>query len=153
MKNVPNNDSTILTGLTAATTYEWRVASVDSANKITAVGKYADSVSFTTTGTGFEGVTNDDARNFETKDAADINIYPNPVSSQLHIQLNGMAANSNSKVLLMLKDMNGKTMWSNENTIASSSANVDVSRLPAGIYFLQIIQGNKNVTKKIIVAK
>jgi hypothetical protein len=64
-----------------------------------------------------------------------------------------MAANSNSKVLLMLKDMNGKTMWSNENTIASSSANVDVSKMPAGIYFLQIIQGNKNVTKKIIVAK
>jgi len=57
----------------------------------------------------------------------------------------------------MLKDMNGNIVWSKTNTNASSlsSTKVDVSKLPNGIYILQVADLNSNtiITKKVVVSR
>jgi len=53
--------------------------------------------------------------------------------------------------------MNGNIVWNKTNTAASSlsSSKIDVSKMPAGIYVLQItgISNNTIVTKKIFVSR
>ena len=74
-----------------------------------------------------------------------IEVYPNPATSLLHIKLN----NGNS--IVILKDINGKTVWSAQGS-NNSSINADVSKLDNGVYLLQIINTDKTVTtQKIIV--
>jgi len=84
---------------------------------------------------------------------AEVLPYPNPAAKQLRIQYNGLASGS---VAVTLKDMNGKTVWSSAKTNAGSlnSISIDVSRMPAGTYYLQIIGDDKKViTKKVIIAR
>ncbi len=85
----------------------------------------------------------------------DIIIYPNPAARQFRLQLNGTVTGGNTAALF-LRDVNGKTVWARAKSNISSLNNlpVDVSKLPNGIYFLEIIDENKKVTiKKIIIER
>ncbi len=155
-----NVSSYTLKSLSASTTYVWKVAAVDSLNGINATSPYSDSVVFTTASSFAAFNENEQEQSGTTKNnlsGSDVALFPNPASSQVHIQLGNSIAKTSAQVNLILKDANGKIVWTatNINVGSLSSMNIDVSKLPNGIYLLQIIIGSDNsiITKKIIVSK
>lgn len=149
-----NTGSVTLTGLTANTTYRWRVQTVDSLNKIRAFSAPTDSVSFTTA-TLFASDNTNDQISATAANSIGLTIYPNPATTQFRLMYN--AKNLNEKVSVLLKDVNGKTVWNKLNIIASTINNtmVDVSKLPQGIYILQLTGEKNNLvqTRKIVVSR
>ncbi|MCF6404864.1 discoidin domain-containing protein [Chitinophaga filiformis] len=75
----------------------------------------------------------------------DITVYPVPTHDQVQIT---MPAGHQQKSQISVHDMNGKVYLS--GSTSGSTYNMDVSKLPAGMYIIQIISGNKKTTKKIV---
>lgn len=73
-----------------------------------------------------------------------ITIYPNPVSSDLILKF----SESYRKVNLTLFDDRGKLI--REQTVFGNKAQLNISDLTHGIYFIQIIADDRIATKKII---
>jgi Secretion system C-terminal sorting domain len=69
-----------------------------------------------------------------------VSIYPNPVSKILHIH---------SSEGIELEKVNVYSL-SGEYLISTSEENVDLTTLSAGIYFVQVVTDQGNITKKII---
>ena len=151
-----NTTFLIIRNLTGGTQYFWRVASADSANNLSAIGNYTDSVAFTTTaalaGNVVEsGVTVKPVQ----QDKLNVRIYPNPVTTAFTIQLSNM--NANNKVSLTLRNMNSAIVWSKANVPAASVNNnkIDVAAFANGLYILEVKDHTTNeiITTKIAVAK
>ncbi len=74
-----------------------------------------------------------------------INIYPNPTSSDLYINLNGYSIGP----LINIYDLSGQIVrtisYSGENTLS-----IDISDLKDGIYFIQLVTKDNKQTFKII---
>jgi len=68
-----------------------------------------------------------------------VNLYPNPVSNILNIECNIEVKTTN------LFDLNGI------NLLRGKTTKMDVSLLPNGIYFLEILTKNDEVIKKKII--
>lgn len=144
-----------ITGLTVSTQYYWRVAAADSANKVTGLSAYTDSLTFTTAASFATAPSSEDALSKTSlTDNSNLLVYPNPVRSSFRIQFN---AKTTAQLSATLKDMNGNILWSKNNTNASalSGTTVDASKLPGGIYMLQVTDSNGQiiVTKKVVVSK
>ncbi len=73
-----------------------------------------------------------------------LNLYPNPVSQELHIRLGSLAGND----ILEIYSAEGKKML--RQPLVSTEITVDVSRFTNGLYFIRIISDNESVTKRII---
>ncbi|MGZ3922266.1 MAG: T9SS type A sorting domain-containing protein [Flavisolibacter sp.] len=73
----------------------------------------------------------------------DINIYPNPVRNYLSVSIASLQTNST----LRLFNANGSLVYS--RSITNFTTEVPVQNLAAGIYYLQVTNGNVNITKKI----
>ncbi|WP_415327643.1 T9SS type A sorting domain-containing protein [Chryseobacterium sp. MMS23-Vi53] len=72
-----------------------------------------------------------------------IKIYPNPSSDFVHLKLN-----SKQKIeKIELSDVSGKSI---SHPKMSESGSIDISGLPAGVYFLNINSEGKNYQEKII---
>ena len=76
-----------------------------------------------------------------------INIFPNPSQGEINIEFDG---NVNRYISFSLYDFLGKEVYSNK-TINSNTINVDVSRLPKGIYILVCQIEHNLITEKVIV--
>ncbi|PWT97797.1 MAG: hypothetical protein C5B52_13200 [Bacteroidetes bacterium] len=79
-----------------------------------------------------------------------VSIYPNPVISMMNIKLDGQAQGRSSVIIY---DVQGKAVLSEEFIKNGSlfTQPLDVSRLPAGTYFLQIrVDTQEKVVKKFI---
>jgi 5-hydroxyisourate hydrolase-like protein (transthyretin family) len=75
----------------------------------------------------------------------DLVLYPNPVTSQLVLQLqNGFA----SGATLKLRDVAGQTIY--RFKITGNQYKFSTSKLPAGVYLLEVSNGVKTITEKII---
>lgn len=85
---------------------------------------------------GFVGVS-------EVSRNVNVNVYPNPSSNWLVIK-------SESKVYVNLIDDLGRTILTKS---FSGTETIDLTNVSNGIYFLNIIEGNNSVTKKLIVKK
>ena len=150
-----NTGSATLTGLTANTTYRWRVQAADSVGNIVATSKFTDSVTFTTA-TLFASANDGSETNAiaNTKPVGSVAVYPNPASAQIKLQVHN--AMSNQPVSAVLKDMNGNILWSIQNVPASSlnGKTIDVSKFSNGIYILQVTDKNQKMitAQKIAVA-
>ena len=72
------------------------------------------------------------------------NIYPNPVQDLLTIE----NINAEKNAISTIYDISGKEVRT--FTITKSSVQVDVSDLPAGIYFINIRSESDNINKRII---
>lgn len=147
-----NVASYALTGLVASTTYDWEVASVDSANNQTATSDYTDSTVFSTPASFIAGLNNssDLSKTNSENNNAQVLLYPNPATTKFRVQWN-----TNENVSIALKDMNGKTVWqsSNANSL-KPGMDVDVSKYPNGIYYLQITDTKNNTTtRKVVISR
>jgi hypothetical protein len=75
----------------------------------------------------------------------DVVLYPNPVTNQLVLQLqNGFA----SGATLKLSDVSGKMLY--RLKIKGNQYKLSTSKLPSGVYLLEVNDGTKTITEKII---
>ncbi len=78
-----------------------------------------------------------------------LSIYPNPVADQLTIELENQ---NSSSVSFRLVDAFGRTHKYGElNTNGLIKEQLDVSDLPAGIYFIEINDGSKRAARRITI--
>jgi Pregnancy-associated plasma protein-A/Bacterial pre-peptidase C-terminal domain/Secretion system C-terminal sorting domain/Fibronectin type III domain len=70
-----------------------------------------------------------------------VEIYPNPVRSSLNITATGISGNS----VIRVSDMTGKKILVNS---LHQKTSVDVKKLPAGIYVIEIISADGNVISR-----
>lgn len=152
-----NKDSLNLINLTSNTKYQFSVASVDSARKIIATGRYSYIDSFITAASATitlnqTNLLNKAINKISTDTYEPVNVFPNPVSTNLRIQIK-----NNSFASAQLRSIDGKLVWSAANHTSLERGkviNVNVTNVPGGTYFLQLIDVNNNSNiKKIIVVK
>lgn len=144
-----NKDSLKLTALAANTTYEFRVASKDSANKITAASKFTAINSFKTKAALI--AANDLKNDNNVYTGKEVLIYPNPTANSFTIQANGLRI-----ISAQLRNAEGVPVWNwiQNTSEGNKSIDVNVSNFSGGTYFLVIIDANKKqYTKKIIVER
>ncbi|MEI6123924.1 MAG: T9SS type A sorting domain-containing protein [Bacteroidota bacterium] len=79
----------------------------------------------------------------------DIEIYPNPTNTVIHIIID---AKTNEKLVVDLLDNNAKLLLKNEIGIwvGLNQHEIDLENYPAGNYLLVITQAEKRIVKKII---
>ncbi|MEX2349611.1 MAG: T9SS type A sorting domain-containing protein [Flavobacteriaceae bacterium] len=76
-----------------------------------------------------------------------IAIYPNPTQDFIHINANGI----NTDFSIEIINMNGqRILTTNYSKETSETATLNISNLTTGMYFLKIISGNNQLTKKLI---
>lgn len=83
----------------------------------------------------------------ENSASAKINIYPNPVTDKLKIELDNSSFNKSLNV--SVTDLNGKIIKEN-NFIYESNTEINVSDLKAGFYILNISSGGVSYNKKFV---
>jgi plastocyanin len=145
-----NKDSINIAGLGINTKYEFQVAASDSANRIIATGKFSPIDSFKTAVSGAAPFDQD--RLISSSDDEAITVFPNPASANLKVQ-----ANNKSFATAFLRSIDGKVIWSESNPASlqkGKELNINISKTPAGTYFLRLTDmNNKSTIKKIIVVK
>jgi hypothetical protein len=156
-QTVGNINNYKATGLTPNTTYEWVVATADSANNIIAKSDFANSVVFTTNSAGLiaqDELDEDDASAASILHNIPVSVSPNPATNFFVIHYNNDAK---EKVSASLYDMNGKLIW-NSGTMNADALNgkqVSVSQFGSGLYYLKLTN-DKNVLiggAKIVINK
>lgn len=101
------------------------------------------------TASGFEAHYTS-SNSIETNDFSSLQIYPNPATDLLWIEME--TDNSEEGIIIELYDLCGRKL--KEKSFAayrSFKENLDVSALSQGVYLLKIQQGNKNYHQKIII--
>jgi hypothetical protein len=86
----------------------------------------------------------------ELSENVSVNIYPNPVSDQMTIQL---SSNANFNTEISIKDILGKTVISRNQLIktGNNTINLNANNLRSGVYMVNISSGESQITKKIVV--
>ena len=79
-------------------------------------------------------------------DGANLSIYPNPTSSKLEIELQNIPTERGQISIL---DIAGQLL-NKQSLNQGSKTEIDVSVLPAGIYFLEVKSENQNWVKKFV---
>lgn len=74
-----------------------------------------------------------------------LNIYPNPASADLFVEVGKENVNLPARLL----NAQGVEVW--KGVLASPTNQLDVSNLPKGVYFLNLVKGGKKIVEKIIV--
>ena len=86
----------------------------------------------------------------EIENTPEVKVYPNPVSQQLHIVLEGNQISSNEQIDLKLIDLSGRVVINKEVAGNSSVINLDVAQLLPGEYTLVLISPKLKFTQKVI---
>lgn len=76
----------------------------------------------------------------------DFMIYPNPASGKVSLKLNNIGVTASEAVIA---DVLGKTILT--SSIENNEADIDISSLRSGVYFITINMQGKRSTKKLIV--
>ncbi len=76
----------------------------------------------------------------------DITVFPNPFSDILKIKTN---APIDQNITLTIRNLQGQLIYL-ENTRLLDQLNINLSRLPSGIYHVNILTRNESITKQII---
>ena len=150
-----NKDSLKITGLAAATTYQWRVAvgvgldtlSTYVLSAFSAVDQFTTAASFASSNGSRENMIGSNTA------AIKVSVAPNPAVNNIRIVITNIKQGVLSASLV---NAFGKTVWRVSEKEASAFSNmlVDVSRFPAGIYTLQIMDESGNLnTEKIVISR
>ncbi len=85
----------------------------------------------------------------EIENTIDVVLFPNPITDQLNISLDGLTTN---KTIVSIVSLQGKVVMNKEYSFQNGTTrSIDVSDLANGIYMVQIINGEAITTKKIII--
>ena len=126
-----------ITDLAPSTKYEARVTTLC----INEEGIASDVITFETLATAPEGIEEADGQYQFT-------IYPNPTSGTTTIKLSGIAG----EVAVSVIDINGKIITTEHIECAEDcEKRVDVTNLPQGTYFVQVVSNEINKVKKLNV--
>jgi hypothetical protein len=160
-----------LSGLTANTTYNWRMRSTCAT---TGTSAWHNGPDFTTDFGSRPGKNISKQKKYLTVKASDIKhftdedeqgqilsndilkVSPNPASDQITVSLDASSVKTNAVVSLSLKNMQNGVVWSSANLKAASINNmkVNVANLQTGIYYLQMTGASANViTQKLVITK
>ena len=86
----------------------------------------------------------------ETTLAKQIDLFPNPVTDDLNINFNSLDGNTTMQLL----NVQGKVVIDNQLAqMGNGNAQIDVSSISNGVYFLRMIIENKVVTKKVVIQR
>ena len=77
-----------------------------------------------------------------------VNLFPNPNHGKLHIDLGTCFS---SKVMVEVFDTGGKVVW--QKSIPAANADLDLSSLPPGCYFITLQADSKTMVKKLVLEK
>jgi len=72
-----------------------------------------------------------------------IRIYPNPAKEVLHIDL---ASDISARIKIL--NIHGQVML--EKQLDSKNVSINISSLPAGLYFVQVDAAHQKLTRKIV---
>ena len=86
----------------------------------------------------------------ETEEAT-MAIYPNPASTFVHINLAYSLVKQHTSQNFILYNLLGKIVSQTE--LAEDKLTLDVSHLPAGVYYVKVIVDGQPITKKLIIQK
>jgi len=81
----------------------------------------------------------------EFKEKTNLSIYPNPTNGYVTIQLDEIPKN----VVINIKDVLGKTL--KEQKVNSTNTVINVSSLPKGIYYVELVNDSYKYAKKLVV--
>ncbi len=122
----------MVTGLTANTTYEYRVQTYCTESGSSKAG-FTSIQSFTTTlRMGDEAIATTD----------EMRVYPNPAADLLHVTFN---ANESSKAVIKIYNAIGEVLMNKTvaTTIGNNNFTLDIRSLASGMYFVAIESGNE----------
>jgi hypothetical protein len=77
-----------------------------------------------------------------------INIYPNPATEVINVNLQGTVASQ-----VRITDLQGRTLTSITPAITTTIVTIPVNELSEGMYLVQVQTAQGIVTKKIVVAR
>lgn len=85
----------------------------------------------------------------ESEEKYSVEIFPNPTNGLLNLKLN---AQFSSNLIISLNNMMGVELKSYHifNTAFALDAQVDISEIPSGTYYLKIESDTEKIVKKII---
>lgn len=81
---------------------------------------------------------------------SEVNVYPNPTSSDINISLPSVVVNQDIKV--NITDLSGKVVATKTFTSADNMK-MNIEALENGVYLLNMVNGDNTLTSKVTVAK
>jgi hypothetical protein len=130
-----------LSGLTAATLYDWRVnTNCSSSSSLNRSAQF-------TTATGRASIldTSTNGTTVITGKVQKVAVFPNPANKVVNINLTGFTGKSD----VSLFDVNGRVVLHRE--VSTINSQLDIAALPAGVYMLRIKNGIKEVNMTKII--
>lgn len=136
-------------------TYEWQDGSVNSTYTFSGPDSGVGNYNVSLTILNDEGCTYTDVVSVEVENCVGIeenhvqfNVYPNPVSEELTINLVGFSGLEST--VFVLRNSLGQEVYASQ--WSSSELHIDVSNFSAGVYSLSALQGEKTLfTEKVII--
>jgi hypothetical protein len=135
-------------------TYTWQV---DGGTIINGAGTHLITVQWGSYGTGWVMVTEDngacmdstdhymvqidECTSIDELDEHEVKIYPNPASTSLMIEFGQLGENEGFE--LQIRNMQGHLVESVIVTAGKDNTQLNVESYPSGIYYIQILTGNK----------
>ena len=124
-----------LIGLTAGRTYQWRITAACTTGSSTIV-------------TGPSFTTSSPRPLYEIPFESPV-VFPNPTQGVFSLIMTG---NEEGPAVINILDANGRRVYQKAYTVPAGSMklSVDISRLPAGLYVVQLIQSGKTTMTRIV---
>ena len=138
-------NSTVLTGLAINTNYQYRIRS--RCNAITTSTVWA-----TGTFTTFGAMNLVADMETEPEINTDFTVYPNPGTGIFNIKIESL---TDTEAVMILTDELGKVVQTNKWSLfeGQNIYQLDLMNLASGVYQVQILQGDRLMTKKIVLMK
>lgn len=140
---ITNNNTTSfnLTGLTANTTYQWRIATRCRNNGLVSFSAYTTAKQFKTA----VAVAVSSSDDLKVTPKLQLLIQPNPTVNNAVLSINGNIKNATVSIV----DFVGKTVWKKDGVNAGQLM-LPVQNLSAGIYLVKLVNGNETRIVKLV---
>ncbi len=135
-----NSTSSGLSNLTGSLDKLESIALIGDGNVSSPTGFYIDNVEI-------KGASTSSAGEFFLDEGFDMNIFPNPASEILHIDL----TRAESLVKIELVDAQGRLISSNKSELEKDSFHLPISGLESGIYWVRVSTVRRTIVKQFVV--
>jgi hypothetical protein len=135
--------SRTVNNLQACKNYQWRVRA--NCSDGTTTSAMSASVSFTTTGCGAAGKTNDEEMLTQA-----IELFPNPAANAVNLYYESSQATT---AQVYITDLSGKVVYQNRYDLSEgiNTLAIDLSQLPTSYYIVQFSSNGQNYYERLIV--